>query len=262
MPELPDVTVYALNLKKRVLNVPITDITVVHGGRINATPAGLLKAIKGASIADIARTGKELVFSLSNGKAFSVHLMLNGEFHISIAEEAAGIPSRIITFAFEDQTALTISDFSKLCRLTLNPKKNAVPDVLSDQFDRIYFLRAARTYAWLNVKAFLIGQKIMRGIGNAYADEILFHANISPENYVGRIPPEALEELYGAIGDVLSNAVAHILKIAPDRINGEERSFLKVHTPSRTVTDEGDPILVKEIAKKKTYYTGKQQHFR
>ena len=262
MPELPDLTVYALNLKKRVLDRPIAGVCVVHGGRINASPAALLNALKGASIADIARAGKELVFHLSSGKVFSVHLMLNGKFHISTAEEAEAIPSRIVTITFEDQSALTISDFSKLCKLTLNPKMSAVPDVLSESFDRAYFLGAARKYAWLNVKAFLIDQKIMMGIGNAYADEILFRANISPENYVGRIPKEALSELHLAIRAVLEQAIESILKIAPDIIGGEERGFLKVHNRDRTDTDEGDQIIVKVIAEKKTYYTARQRVFR
>jgi formamidopyrimidine-DNA glycosylase len=211
---------------------------------------------------DIARTGKELVFRMSNENAFSVHLMLKGSFHICAAEEAADLPARIVTFAFEDQSALTVSDPSKLCRLTLNPKASAAPDVLSDEFDQAYFLKKARAFAWLNVKAFLIDQSIMRGIGNAYADEILFRANISPEAYVGRIPPEALMELYRAIPAVLTEAIEMILKIAPDIIGGEERSFLKVHHPDKAATDEGDPILVKVVADKKTYYTARQRRFR
>lgn len=262
MPELPDLTVYAMNLNKRVLDRPIAGVTVVHGGRINATPAALAKALGGASISDVSRTGKELLFQLSNGKAFSVHLMLSGRFHLGGAGEAGDIPSRIVTFAFEDQSALTLSDPGKLCRLTLNPKKSAVPDVLSDEFDQAYFLKKARAFAWLNVKAFLIDQTVMRGIGNAYADEILYRANISPETYVGRIPGDALLELYRAIPAVLSDAVESILKIAPDIVGGEERSFLKVHNPDRAQTDEGDPILTKVIADKKTYYTARQRRFR
>ena len=262
MPELPDLTVYAMNLKKRVLDRPIADVTVVHGGRINATPAALRKALVGASISDISRTGKELLFHLSDGKAFSVHLMLSGRFHLGGAGEAGEIPSRIVTIAFEDQSALTISDPSKLCKLTLNPKLSAVPDVLSDEFNQEYFLKKARALAWLNVKAFLIDQSVMRGIGNAYADEILYRANISPETYVGRIPKEALEELYRAIPAVLSDAVENILNLAPDIVGGEERSFLKVHNPDKAQTNEGEPILTKIVAEKKTYFTAKQRRFR
>ncbi len=260
MPELPDLTVYAMNLRKRVLDRPISDVEVVHGGRINQTPAALSKALVGTSISDIARAGKELVFRLSSGKAFAVHLMLSGRFHTG--SEAQGIPSRILTVSFGDGSALTISDPGKLCRVTLNPKPSAVPDVLSDGFDQAYFLAKARALSWLNVKAFLIDQNVMRGIGNAYADEILYRADISPEMYVGHIPKEAQLELYAAIRAVLEDAIEKILAIAPDIVGGEERSFLKVHNPGLKVTDEGEPILVKTIADKKTYYTAKQRRFR
>ncbi len=262
MPELPDLTVYAENLKKCVLDRTIADALVVHGGRIKPSPPALVKAAQGAFVADIVRIGKELIFSLSNDKSFAVHLMLSGRFHLTTTAEAEALPGRIVTFAFEDGDALTVSDPSKLCKLTLNPKKSTVPDVLSDEFDRAAFARAARKYAWLNVKAFLTDQKIMLGIGNAYADEILFRANISPEEYVGRIPPEALSELWTAIRDTLTDAITSIRAIAPDIIGGEERSFLKVHHPDKKETDAGDLILVKEIAGKKTYYTARQRRFR
>lgn len=262
MPELPDLTVYAMNLKKRVLDRPVADAIVVHAGRINVTPAALHTALAGASIADIERTGKELLFRLTNGKAFSIHLMLGGKFHTGQAAEAGDISGRILTIAFGDKSALTMSDPSKLLRFTMNPKPSAVPDVCADEFDEKYFQKKARAFAWLNVKAFLIDQKIMRGIGNAYADEILYRANISPENYVGRIPEAALLELYAAIRPVLAEAVDSILAACPDIVGGEERGFLKVHNPGKTVTEGGDPILVKEIAEKKTYYTAKQRRFR
>ena len=102
---------------------------------------------------------------------------------------------------------------------------------------------------------------IMRGIGNAYLDEILWKANIS-RIYVGQIPPEALSELYAAISYVLTDAIENILRLTPDSISGEERSLLRVHSPTKTRTDEGEPILVKDIVEKRTYYTRKQRRFR
>ena len=79
MPELPDLHVYALNLRKHVLHRPIADAAVTNGRRMNATPAAFAAAARGFEIADIEREGKELFFHLSSGKVFSVHLMLNGQ---------------------------------------------------------------------------------------------------------------------------------------------------------------------------------------
>jgi hypothetical protein len=68
--------------------------------------------------------------------------------------------------------------------------------------------------------------------------------------------------LYAAIRPVLEDAVGNILAAFPDIVGGEERGFLKVHNRDKSATDEGEPILVKEIAEKKTYYTAKQRRFR
>ena len=262
MPELPDLHVFCQNLKKQVLDKPIVCVTLSNRGKFNATPAAFTSALKGSSIADVARVGKELHFQLSSKKVFAVHLMLSGQFHLLSAEAAEGIPYRVFSVAFQDGGALSVSDPRNMCRVTLNPRKSDVPDVLAAEFDPAYFARAARNNPWSNVKAFLIDQNIMKGIGNAYADEILWKADISPESIVEKIPPEALSDLYSAIGDVLKDAIDSILRISPDIVSGEERSFLKVHHPKKTATEEGEPILVKEIATKRTYYTQKQRLFR
>ncbi|NLG26178.1 MAG: formamidopyrimidine-DNA glycosylase [Clostridiales bacterium] len=255
MPELPDLHVYALNLNRRVLDKPITEVSGPRGGALAA-------AVRGAAITSVERVGKELYFRLSGKTAFSVHLMLSGQFHLSSAAEAAAIKYRLLSLAFDDGTALSVSDPRNLCKVALNPRKGGAPDVLSPKFDRAYLGRVSRDNPWMNIKSFLTCQKIMKGIGNAYADEILYAADLSPESFVGQVPEDALDDLFGAIGAVLTSAIDSILQIAPERIGGEERGFLKVHNPNRTATDDGEAILVKEIDGRKTYYTAKQRRFR
>jgi formamidopyrimidine-DNA glycosylase len=262
MPELPDLQVYSMNLKKHVLNKPVVSVTVYNSNRVNVPPDIFVNGVINSDIEDIARVGKELYFHLSNGNVFSVHLMLNGQFKLSTVEKAGGIQCKILSLAFMDNSALFVSDYKSLCKVTLNPRKSTIPDALSEQFDYEYLACAVKRKPVMNVKAFLIDQNILKGIGNAYADEILWKANISPESVVGKIPDTALFDLFSAIGDVLTDAIGNILKIAPDILSGEERSFLKVHNPRKSVTDEGEPIIVKEIAAKKTYYTKKQRLFK
>ncbi len=261
MPELPDLQVFSMNLKKQILNKPIVSVTVNNSRKMNVPAAVFVNGVLYSNIVDIVRVGKELHFHLSNGNAFSVHLMLHGGFNLSSVEEIGSIKYKILSIAFEDNSALSVSDFQSLCTVTFNPNKSKVPDALSEKFDYKYFTGAVKRKSIMNVKAFLTDQNILKGIGNAYADEILWKANISPESVVGKIPDEALSGLFSAIGDVLRDAIGNIVKIAPDIISGEERSFLKVHNRKKTETDEGETILVKEIATRKTYYTKKQKLF-
>jgi formamidopyrimidine-DNA glycosylase len=162
----------------------------------------------------------------------------------------------------EQALTLVIADFQGLCRVTLNAKVPAVPDALSDAFTFEYFCGILKRNAGNNIKAVLIDQRLVRGIGNAYVDEILWKAGISPESVAGKIPEEKAEDLHEAIPFILKDAIQNIQKISPDIINGEERSFLKVHNRNKKFTDEGDKIIVKTVAAKTTYFTDKQKLYR
>jgi formamidopyrimidine-DNA glycosylase len=261
MPELPDLHVFAKNLRKHILSKPIQDVGLHNMLRINELEANVKQALIDSYIADIKRIGKELFFYLDSGYVFSVHLMLNGKFSIAHKEEIPKIKYKIMSLTFEDGSALTVSDYKGMCKITFRPQITNVPDAFSDGFTREYLLGVAGKNKRMNIKAFLINQKIIKGIGNAYADEILYHANLSPESITGKIPEERLIQLHGAVIRVLQEAIENIERISPDIINGEERSFLKVHNPKLNVTAGGEKIIVRTIASKITYYTRKQEVF-
>lgn len=107
-------------------------------------------------------------------------------------------------------------------------------------------------------KAFLIDQSIVRGIGNAYADEILWQAKISPKSAVGKIPDYVIEELLASIKSVLTEAVEEIKKISPKIISGEVPGFLRIHHPDRSESPTGHRIIKQQVASKTTYFTAEQ----
>ena len=258
MPELPDLCVFSQNLRKRILDKNIVSVNIGNPYKVSS-PDMFREKLTGTSIQDIVREGKELRFLLANDNSFSVHLMLNGKFYVCNQEEAAKINSKIISLFFEDGQAFVTADFQGLCKVTLNPKIPKAPDALSETFTLEYFLSVAKKSTYKNVKAVLIDQNVVRGIGNAYVDEILWKADISPESAMGKIPEEKLKDLFDAIPFILNEAIQTIQKIAPDIINGEERSFLKVHNSRKQFTDEGDKIIKKTVATKITYFTDKQK---
>ena len=258
MPELPDLHVFSENLKKRILDKNIDSVTVYNRRKID-TPDLFCKTLTGTSIRDIVRGGKELFFCLSNDNRFSVHLMLNGKFSICSRDEEGKINGKIMALCFEDARSLVIADYQGLCKVTLNPGTPKAPDAMSDTFTFEYFKGTIKRNPWKNIKALLIDQNVVRGIGNAYVDEILWKADISPESVAGKIPEEKTKDLYEAISFVLNDAIHSIQKISPDIISEEERSFLGVHNPHRKVTDTGDKIIVKTVASKTTYFTEKQK---
>jgi formamidopyrimidine-DNA glycosylase len=262
MPELPDLHIFSGNLKKTILSKNISLVTIYNSRKIDA-PDLFCKTLTGTSIQDIVRDGKELRCLLANDNCFSVHLMLNGKFFICNLDEAETINAKMAALYFEnDAQAFVIADFQGLCRITLNPKAPRAPDALSDTFTLKYFSGAIKRNTLKNIKAVLIDQNVVRGIGNAYVDEILWKADISPESVTGKIPEEKVKDLYEAIPFVLNEAIQNIQRIAPDIISREERSFLRVHNPRKKYTDSGDKILVKTVASKTTYFTDKQKLYK
>ena len=258
MPELPDLHIFSCNLKRRILHKNIVSVTAYNTRNID-TPALFREKITGTDIRDIVREGKELHFFTGNQNSFGVHLMLSGKFSVVNRHEEEKINSKIAAMCFENDEVFVISDYQYLCKVRLNPKPSKVPDALSDTFTGEYFSDQIKRNASRNIKEVLIDQKIIRGIGNAYVDEILWKANISPGSAAGRIPEEKVQDLFRSVPFVLNDAIQNIQKISPDIISGEERSFLKVHNPHKKYTDEGERIIVKTVAGKKTYYTEKQQ---
>ena len=255
MPELPDLTVFAENLSKRVVGEKVAEVTWHNRGRLNVDAGELAASLVGSVISRVERSGKEICFRMDNRSAFFVHLMLQGRFMIAPHERAASFP--IMTIAFENGTALTVQDPKGLARISLDPGRNDdVPDALEVDFELLERLIARKPR--MLAKAFLIDQKIIRGIGNAYADEILWKAKISPRSVVGKLPDEIIGALAKAVHAVLDWAVKEIRQGHPDIIAGEVRDFLAVHNPSRTASPTGHKIRVEIVSSKKTYFTDEQ----
>ena len=98
-------------------------------------------------------------------------------------------------------------------------------------------------------------QKIIRGIGNAYADEILWEARISPKSITHKIPSEAVKVLAKTIKSVLKAAEKQIAKTHPDIISGEVRDFLKIHNADKEKSPKGAKISHEMLNSRITYYT-------
>ena len=101
-------------------------------------------------------------------------------------------------------------------------------------------------------------QHVIRGIGNAYADEILWDAGISPFSAGNKIPPEKIKTLVKSIKKVLKDAEKKIKKTHPNLISGEIRDFLVLHHSKLKKSPTGAIIETGEINKRKTYYTNEQ----
>lgn len=256
MPELPDLNVFAKNLDKKLAGKKIEKIEVENKSKLKVSVPELKKEIEGSKLKKVYREGKELHFEFSNGNILGLHLMLHG--NLNLFEGKNEKKNTIIELHFDDDTGLALTDYQGAANATLNPVIKNSPDALSGDVN-YKFLKEQLSKKRTNIKTFLLDQNIIRGIGNAYADEILYEAGIRPESICNKIPDDKIKVLAKEIKAVLKNAEKQILKINPEIISGEERSFLKIHNSKKKESPTGAKIHNKMVNSRITYYTNEQE---
>jgi formamidopyrimidine-DNA glycosylase len=256
MPEIPDLNIFCTNLAGRLVGKTLTNIGILVPRRLKTPEAGFKAALEEQRLTAINRVGKQLYFEFTNNHVLSLQLMLYGSMHWY--EDKNENRFTIAEMQFSDGTGLAITDWQKAVILSLDPEVSTVPDAM--HLPDGYLEKALKGKS-KPIKTVLQEGKVVQGIGNAYVDEILYAAKISPFSIAAKIPEKTIAVLTKEIKQVLTEAEAHILKNFPDTITEKERDFLKVHLPKHKLTPKGEEILVAEIAKRKTYYTAGQELF-
>ncbi|WP_432710971.1 DNA-formamidopyrimidine glycosylase family protein [Pedobacter sp.] len=254
MPELPDLQLFSRNLHQKLAGLQLNEIDVPVSGKLNVPKSTLEKAIVGHTLKSVKRDGKTLHFIFDNGHTLQLHLMLNGE--LVLGEETP--KHTIISFRFSDGSKVSLTDFRKMANATLDPEPSNAPDALEVDAEFFEALLGTKKTA---IKNILLDQQLIRGIGNAYADEILWQARISPFSKADQIPKAKIKELSKAVTTVLQDAEKQLIKSHPDIISGEIRDFLKIHGAKIKESPTGAPVLMKKTGSRKTYYTDEQTLF-
>jgi formamidopyrimidine-DNA glycosylase len=250
MPELPDLEVFSKHLQPKLKGKKLKAVSKAGAWKKDFLRQTLKK---------IYREGKELRFRFANGHQLGVHLMLHGKMVYSDTNDPPA--HTVFSLEFNDGSMLAVTDWQKKARLTPDPEPVHVPDALSKEFSPAY-LKKLLDGSRAGIKKLLIDQHKIRGIGNAYADEILYEARISPFSLAGKIPPEAVARLARAIKKVLKDAVKTISKDHPGIIAGEVRDFMKVHKHGKEKSPGGKKIEHTEIGGRTTYYTSEQTEYK
>lgn len=235
MPELPDLEVIAAVLAPRVVGKAIRGAEALHPAFLQSTEIPLSE-IQGKGITDIGRRGKYLLFHLKGELHFVVHLMRAGWIWHGPSRYPA-TKSTVFRIVLDDGNELRVIEpgHPKLSRgwllpsLDREPLKDLGVEPLGEDFilERLKGLILGRRR---QIKRLLVDQKLISGIGNAYADEILFSAKLSPFRYAHTLTDEEIERLWRTIPEVLRWAISEIrARVGDGLYQEEERSFLKVH---------------------------------
>ncbi|MET4141793.1 DNA-formamidopyrimidine glycosylase family protein [Pedobacter sp. UYP1] len=252
MPELPDLEVFARNLQKRFKNRILETVEVKVAEKLNVSGKELKHVLEGHQLQSVSRVGKTLQLHFENDAVLGLHLMLHGELKALEEEE---VKFQIVSFHFKGGDGFALTDFQKAATPTLNPEDSDVPDALSLNPASFKDLLAKKK---VQIKTLLMDQHSVRGIGNTYADEILWEAKISPFSIAKAIPDAEVKKLLKTINHVLSKEAADIAEKLPEALNGEIKDFLRIHHPDLKHSPGGAVIQIEKKGARKTYYTDEQ----
>lgn len=259
MPELPDLQVFSRNLHQKLKGKSVKKAMLYRSKNSNISEEELIKQLQHEELLEVGREGKELHFKFGNENILAFHLMLNGELHM--LEEGEELKYQVLELLFVDGVRLVLSDRRGMAKVTLNPEKSGGIDALSKDLN-IDFLKDMLSQKKTTIKNFLLDQQIIKGIGNAYADEILWDAGVSPFSICSKIPTDKVNDLIKSIKKVLTNAEMHIRETYPDITYGEVRDFLLIHNPKQHKSPNGAPIKTEKVGARKTYYTDEQHLYK
>ncbi|QJB33219.1 Fpg/Nei family DNA glycosylase [Chitinophaga oryzae] len=258
MPELPDLNVFSHNLEKTLLHKQLETIDVLVKKKLRTPEKELKAALEGQRLESIHRVGKELHFDFKNGHVLGMHLMLHGKLYLF--EDTNEQKHTICTLLFKGGKGLALTDYQGQANVFLDPEPKEAPDALSGELTPAW-LETALAKKRTAIKKYLTDQHNILGIGNAYADDILWEARISPFSVCNKIPSAAIKALHKAIHKVLTTAEKNIRKHHPDIINGEVRDYMLVH--SHKLTESPGGAAIQHVSSGgKTYYTAEQVEYK
>lgn len=201
MPELPDIVAYIEALEPRVLNLPITEIRVASPFLLRSVDPPLGEA-SGKKVTDLRRLGKRIVFGLEDDLFIVIHLMIAGRFHW---KEKPTKPNRqtLATFVFPSGTlVLTEAGSKKRASMYIVRGEAALaahdPGGLEVLEADLESFAARLTRENHTLKRSLTDPHFFSGIGNAYSDEILHAAGLSPLKLTKRLEESEIGRLFSA----------------------------------------------------------------
>src|SRR6201996_2668308 len=207
MPELPDITAYLRALEPRIVGQPLVRIRIASVFLLR-TVQPPVESVEGRIVRELRRIGKRIAIGVEGDLWIVIHLMIAGRLHWRPADAKLGGKQNLAAFDFPNGS-LVLTEAGSKRRASLHlfrgaDLESADPggvDVFSIGLDAF---RAALTAENRTLKRALTDPRILSGIGNAYSDEILHAAQLSPILQTQKLKPEEWQRLYDATRQTLT----------------------------------------------------------
>lgn len=224
MPELPEVETIRRGLEKLVVGKKIKSISSDNPKSFPNAEADVDSFIREASVIDVRRRAKVLMIDMTSGYSLVIHLKMTGQL-VFVGEQrwGGGHPTNSLVHALPDRSTRVIFEFSDGSHLYFNDQRKfgwiklyptieipnidfmqkVGPEPLEDSFSNQIFIERVRKRNNTTIKAAILDQTTLAGVGNIYADESLWGACIHPASRVKNINDEQLSLLFEQIKKVL-----------------------------------------------------------
>jgi formamidopyrimidine-DNA glycosylase len=274
MPELPEVETVVRGLR---LSLPGRAVVEVRFGKTDFVdnPGEIAERLPGTRIANVTRLGKFICISLEEGAPSTapaaplsqycliIHLGMTGQLTLIHSHEFVP-PHTHGFFILDDGRELRYTDIRRFGRMLLIPESRLAEfteklgkeplEISAEEFCRHFASRRAR------VKALLLDQRILRGIGNIYADESLFRARLHPARIAENITKQQLLILHEKVQQVLEEAIRSRGSSISDYVDSEGKrgEFQLRH---RVYQREGKPCFRCKTKIRRVIVAGRSSHF-
>lgn len=264
MPELPDVELVKKRLEP-IRGKRFSDIKVLRGpmGKPRNPDEGTLNNhLSGKEIADVSRRGKFLIISV-DGEELIFHFRMTGDLQVKSKEE----PDNNIRLIFElgDGEQLRFLDSRNIGEVYLTSTANyqtrelkLLQDLgvepLSDEFDFGKLNQIIAEAGGRQIKVLLMDQKKIAGIGNIYADEVLYQSDIKPGRQADNLNEDERRRLLGNIKQVLKTAIDK-----QDQVHSQDSDYLLPHRRSKQCPLCGGALTRKKIGGRTSIFCTQHQ---
>lgn len=218
MPELPEVESLRRTLEAPLVGRRIVSVRVGEPRLRRRVEASFKDLVVGRTIESLSRRGKYLIFNLSDGGAIIAHLGMSGTLthrHVDFDNRALAPRHDHVNLELDDGSRLVLNDprrFGLMKFVAAGEVEQADeiralgPEPFSREFDAGYLMLKARSRKTA-IKNLLMDQKVVAGVGNIYASEILFRAGVRPARRCGRLKRAEVELIAAITPEVLAEAI-------------------------------------------------------
>jgi len=286
MPELPEVETIRQDLVKKILNKKIAHVEVVRDKAVGEMGKKFVQALVGNSITAIHRRGKLLIAILKNSKdSLLIHLRMTGQLiyekevknkveivaggHKMSEKDIENLPNKStqVVIVFADGAQLFFNDQRRFGYMKLaSPETVAAalkkygPEPLTKDFTEEHLKKIFTARQNTTVKAVLLNQELIAGLGNIYVDEVCFCAGVRPQRRVKTVTASERKKIFNCIPKILKEAIRHRGTTFRNFLDSSGRegnytTFLRVYDR------DGEPCRRCQTLIQKTNAAGRGTHF-